>query len=188
MTILQTDRLIIRNWKDGDRDLFFEINSDDRVMEFFPFRRNRAETDAVFARLQQMIAETGFGFYALELKSTAQPIGFVGLVRTDMEPHIPAGTVEVGWRLAARYWGKGLATEAARAALAHGFGLLNLDEIVSFAVHDNHRSTAVMKRIGMRQDIAGGFDHPNVPDTHPHLKRHVLYRLTAAEWRDRQPV
>lgn len=186
MIILQTDRLIVRNWRETDRDLFFEINSDDRVMEFFPFRRNREETDAVFTRMQEMIAETGLGFYALELKSSAEPIGFIGLARTDLEPHITLGTVEIGWRLAGRHWGKGLASEAARAVLAHGFDRLGLDEIVSFAVRDNHRSTAVMKRIGMRQDVGGSFDHPRVPDTHPHLKPHALYRISAKEWRDRQ--
>jgi RimJ/RimL family protein N-acetyltransferase len=186
MIIFETDRLIVRNWREEDRDLFFEINSDERVMEFFPFRRNRAETDAVFAKMQAMIAETGLGFYAVVEKATAEPIGFVGLVRTDMEPHIPLGTVEIGWRLAARYWGKGFASEAATAALAHAFGRLGMDEIVSFAVHDNDRSTSVMKRIGLRQDIDATFDHPRVPDTHPQLKRHVLYRLTIQEWRDRQ--
>lgn len=186
MMIFETDRLIVRNWRDEDRDLFFEINSDDRVMEFFPFRRNREETDAVFAKMQAMIAETGLGFYAVEEKASGQPIGFVGLVRTDMEPHIKLGTVEIGWRLAARYWGKGYASEAATAALAHAFGTLGLDEIVSFVVHDNERSTSVMRRIGMHKDVGGSFDHPRVPDTHPHLQPHVLYRLTAEEWRSRQ--
>jgi RimJ/RimL family protein N-acetyltransferase len=183
MSIFETERLIVRNWRDSDRDLFFEINSDDRVMEFFPFRRNRSETDAVFARMQEMIAETGLGFYAAELKSTAEPIGFIGLVRTDMEPYIPLGTVEIGWRLAARYWGKGLASEGAKAALDHGFEIHGLTEIVSFAVYNNARSTAVMKRIGMCQDIQGSFLHPRVADTHLHLKPHVLYRITAEEWR-----
>lgn len=185
MTIFETDRLIARNWRDDDRALFFEINSDDRVMEYFPFRRTREECSAVFQRLQDMIATTGLGFYALELKETADPIGFVGLVRTDMEPHIKAGTVEIGWRLAARHWGKGYASEAATCALAHGFKTHALDEIVSFAVHDNDRSVAVMKRIGMRPAGDGTFDHPGVPDTHPHLKPHVLYRIAADEWRNR---
>jgi RimJ/RimL family protein N-acetyltransferase len=188
MHIFETERLILRNWDDseGDRELFFEINSDDRVMEFFPFRRTRAETDAVFARMQEMIAKTGLGFYAAELKSTGELVGFIGLVRTDMEPHIPLGTVEIGWRLAARYWGKGLASEGAKAALAHGFETHGLDEIVSFAVYNNERSTAVMKRIGMRQDIPSSFIHPRVPDTHLYLKPHVLYRITAEEWRAEQ--
>ena len=187
MIIAETERLIIRNWRDADRDLVFEINSDDAVMEFFPFRRSRAEADAFFDRVQSMIAETGFGFYALELKASGETIGFCGLAQTNyLEPFVPVGTVEIGWRLATRYWGKGLASEAARALLAHGFETLDLDQIVSFAVHNNIRSTSVMERIGMHRVDGGDFDHPDVPDTYPHLRRHVLYRLTAAEWRARQ--
>ena len=184
MIITETERLIIRNWRETDRDLAFEINSDDEVMEFFPFRRNRAEADAFFDRVQSMITETGLGLYVLELKARGEAIGYCGLMRTDhLEPFIPAGTIEIGWRLVKRQWGKGLISEAARALLTLGFEKLGLDQIVSFAVHDNVRSTAVMERIGMHRVVGGEFDHPGVPDTYPHLKRHVLYRLTATEWR-----
>ncbi len=187
MIIAETERLIIRNWRDRDRDLAFEINSDDKVMEFFPFRRSRAEADAFFERVRSMIVETGLGFYALEINTSGEPIGFCGLARVDhLEPFVPAGTVEIGWRLATPFWGKGFVSEAARALLAHGFQTLNLDRIVSFAVHNNIRSTSVMERIGMHRVEGGDFDHPGVPDTYPHLKRHVLYSLTADEWRSRQ--
>ncbi|AVA22051.1 GNAT family N-acetyltransferase [Rhizobium sp. LEGMi198b] len=184
MIITETDRLIIRNWREADRELAYEINSDEAVMEFFPFRRNREEANAFFERVQSMIAETGLGFYALELKASGEALGFCGLAQTNhLEPFVPAGTVEIGWRLAARYWGKGFVSEAARALLAHGFETLDFDQIVSFAVHNNIRSTSVMERIGMHRVEGGDFDHPGVPDTYPHLQRHVLYRLTAAEWR-----
>ncbi|MDE1992848.1 MAG: GNAT family N-acetyltransferase [Rhizobiaceae bacterium] len=187
MIIAETERLIIRNWREGDRDLVFEINSDDRVMEFYPFRRNRAESDAFFDRVHAMIAETDFGFYALELKATGETLGYCGLAQIDyLEPFVAVGTVEIGWRLAARFWGKGYASESARALLARGFETLNLPEIVSFAVHDNIKSTSVMERTGMHRVDGGDFDHPRVPDSHPHLQRHVLYRLTAPEWRARR--
>ncbi|MDK4701261.1 GNAT family N-acetyltransferase [Rhizobium sp. CNPSo 4062] len=187
MIIVETERLIIRNWREMDRDLAYEINSDETVMEFFPFRRNRAEADAFFDRVQSMIREIGLGLYVLELKESSEAVGYCGLMRTDhLEPFVPVGTIEIGWRLVARHWGKGLITEAARALLAHGFDKHDLDQIVSFAVHNNVRSTAVMERIGMHRVEGGDFDHPNVPDTHPHLKRHVLYRLTEADWRSGQ--
>jgi RimJ/RimL family protein N-acetyltransferase len=182
-TILETERLLIRNWQERDRDLFFEINSDETVMHFFPFRRDRADSDAFFDWLQNRITETGLGFYALELRATGETIGFCGLARTDLEPHIPLGTVEIGWRLAYRHWGKGYVTEAATALLRHGFETLKLDEIVSFAVQDNVRSTSVMRRIGMHR--VGDFDHPRVPEHKAHLKSHALFRLTASEWRSR---
>ncbi len=183
MIIRETERLRIRNWRGGDRDLFAEINSDPKVMEFFPHRRSRAESDALFDRNARTIGETGFGFFALALRDSDSPIGFCGLARTDLEPHLPDGTVEIGWRLAVSHWGKGYVTEAALALLDYGFSDRKLREIVSFAVATNTRSTAVMKRIGMRPDPARDFDHPGVPDTHAHLKRHVLYRIGAEEWR-----
>ena len=186
MTILETDRLILRPWQERDRDLFFEINSDPQVMEFFPFRRDREQSDAFFDTLFERQAKK-ITYPAAELRSTGECVGFCGLHESDAEPpRIPAGTIEIGWRLAVRHWGKGYATEGALAALDYGFTELGLPEIVSFAVHDNRRSTAVMERIGMRRDTAGDFDHSNIPDTHPHLRRHVFYRLTAADWRNKK--
>ena len=112
MIIAKTDRLVIRNWRETDRDLAYEINSDEAVMEFYPFRRNRAEADAFFDRVRSMIAETGLGLYVLELKESGEAIGYCGLMRTDhLEPFVPAGTIEIGWRLVARQWGKGLVTK-----------------------------------------------------------------------------
>jgi RimJ/RimL family protein N-acetyltransferase len=186
MINLETDRLIIRNWEERDRDLFFEINSDETVMHYFPFRRTREEADEVFDRVRAMLADSGFGFYALELRDSGDTIGYGSLVKTDhLEPFIPAGSVEIGWRMAVRHWGKGLASEAARALLAHGFEHHGLDEIVSFTVVDNARSRAVMERIGMHRDHDADFDHPRVADSFPHLKPHALYRITADEWRSR---
>lgn len=182
MIILETDRLIVRNWRNSDRELFFEINSHERVMEFFPTRRSREEADELLDRIRGIIDETGIGLYALELKATGEPIGFCGLARTDLEPHLPDGTVEIGWRLAERFWGQGYVTEAANALLTHAFHTLGLDEVVSFAVTVNVRSTSVMRRIGMRHDPARDFDHPRVPDSHPALKRHVLYSISCPEW------
>jgi RimJ/RimL family protein N-acetyltransferase len=119
MMILETPRLVIRNWEDRDRDLFHTINSDEEVMRFFPFRRNRQESDEFFDRLRTMISETGLGFYALEEKTSGECIGFAGLLRTNLEPHLPDGTVEIGWRLARPFWGKGFVTEAGKALLAY---------------------------------------------------------------------
>lgn len=183
MIILETERLRLRAWAETDRELFAEINNDPTVMEFFPFRRTRAEADALFDRNNSNIFETGFGFFALALRENDAPVGFCGLARTDLEPHLPDGTVEIGWRLALPHWGKGYVTDAARALLDYGFGERKLGEIVAIAVPANTRSTAVMKRIGMRPDSMRDFDHSGVPDTHPQLKRHVLYAITAEEWR-----
>lgn len=175
--ILETERLRLRSWTEADRDLFREINADPKVMEFFPFRRTYAEADMLFDRVNAMIRENGLGFYAVEVKALGEAVGFCGLAPANMPGIFPAETIEIGWRLATRFWGHGYVTEAASALLAYGFDALKLKAIVSFAVETNHRSTAVMKRIGMFACPEMDFDSPKVPDTHPHLKRHVTYAI-----------
>jgi len=169
----QTTRLLLRQWTPADRAPFATMNADPRVMRHFPALLSRAESDAMADRCQALIEERGWGFWAVELKASGAFIGFVGL-------HTPSATlpfspcVEIGWRLAADYWGQGLASEAAWAALKTGFGTLDLSEIVSFTTIENRRSRAVMARLGMRETEV--FEHPGVPIGHP-LRRHCLYRL-----------
>lgn len=187
MKPIRTPRLLLREWEERDRDLFHRINSDPVVMEFFPFRRDREQADAKMDELQAAIEHDGFGFAAIEVVQTSKCAGFAGLSRPNDLPMFPKGTIEIGWRLAPEYWGKGYATEAAEAWLAFGFETLGLDEIVSFAVAANRRSSAVMERIGMKADPASDFDHPAIGDDHAHLRRHVTYRLSRADWQSRRP-
>ncbi len=147
-------------------------------MRYFPVRRSAEQADALMDSLKAQIDAIGYGFTALELSETEDCIGFCGLSPTDLEPIVPEGSVEIGWRLTPETWGKGYASEAAKTMLDFGFQNLALDEIVSFAVSGNHRSTAVMRRIGMHADPLRDFDHPNVPDSQPELRRHVFYCLT----------
>jgi RimJ/RimL family protein N-acetyltransferase len=182
MNQIETERLILRNWQDRDRDLFYEINSDDKVMAYFSFRRSRQQSDELMDRLRASIGDIGFGLCAVELKETGETLGMCGIAQLEMEPQFPQGTFETGWRFAERFWGKGYATESARAAIADGFHDHGLSEFVAFAVISNHRSTAVMQRIGMVRDVDGDFDHPGVPDDQPALIRHALYRLSRNQW------
>jgi RimJ/RimL family protein N-acetyltransferase len=183
---LETERLIIRNWAERDRDLFHEINSDPEVMEFFPFRRDRAASDAKLDELRDQIEDRGFGFTALELKATGETIGFAGLHRDGLGI-FPPDTIEIGWRLAVRYWGKGYVTEAGHELLRWGFEELKLPRIVCFAVAGNSRSIAVMHRLGLRHRPENDFDHPLVDDAQPRLKPHVFHELTREEWRALSP-
>ena len=182
MTPIRTERLILRNWEERDRDLFHRINSDDRVMEFFPFRRDRAKSDAMLDELRADIDTVGFGFAAVEIAETGVCVGFAGLSPVEDFPVFRPGDVEIGWRLAHEHWGKGYATEAASAWLHHAFTKLDLKEVISYAVHDNVRSTAVMERLGMQRVAGGDFDHPIVPDSRPDLRRFVLYSIGGDEW------
>ncbi|TIT66600.1 MAG: GNAT family N-acetyltransferase [Mesorhizobium sp.] len=186
MKPIRTERLILRNWEERDRALFHRINSDERVMEFFPFRRDRATADAKMDEFRAAIDRDGIGFAAAEIVATGECIGFVGITGTDHLDFLPASMIEIGWRLAPEFWGKGYVTEAAEAWLTYGFETLALDEIVSFAVADNRRSTAVMERLGMTSDPSADFDHPDIPGSHPALKRHVFYRLPRQDWQARK--
>ncbi|TDC51192.1 N-acetyltransferase [Actinomadura sp. KC345] len=172
--------MVLRRWEAGDREPFAALNADPEVMAHFPAPLTRAESDAMVDGIEARFEGEGFGFWALETADTNRFIGFTGLavVRFDA-PFTPA--VEIGWRLARSAWGHGYAAEAARRALRFAFDDARLDEVVSFTSTANLRSQAVMERIGMVRDAAGDFDHPLVDDGH-RLKRHVLWRITAAAW------
>jgi RimJ/RimL family protein N-acetyltransferase len=179
----RTDRLLLRPLRDEDREPFAAMNADREVMEHFPGVMSRAASDAQADRFLHAWADLGWGPWAVELPGLAEFIGFVGLAR-QVAPGYPV--VEVGWRLARPFWGRGYASEGAEQALAFGFGTLDLDEIVSFTVPQNRRSRAVMERIGLHRDPADDFDHPRVdPLRYPGLVRHVLYRISQPEWRAR---
>jgi len=175
---LAAERLILRRWREEDREPFARMNSDSSVMEFFPALLTRSESDALVDRIEAHFATHGFGVWATELKATGEFIGFVGLWTPSFEAHFTP-CVEIGWRLAAPHWGQGLATEGARAAVAQAFGELGLKELVSFTSVGNVRSRRVMEKIGMTHDAADDFNHPDLPEGH-WLRRHVLYRKTAS--------
>lgn len=177
MRPLTTERLILRGWCGNDRPLFHRINSDERVMRYFPIRRNREESDALMDRLQDEIVADGFGFAAIELADTGEVAGFAGIRKVSGIEVLPERSVEIGWRLAPEYWGKGYASEAARRWLEFGFEQLRLPRIVSFAVRDNADSIAVMRRIGMSARPDLDFNHPDIPAGRPDLRAHVMFEI-----------
>lgn len=180
-TILTTERLLLRPWRDSDLAPFAAMNADPRVARWLGRTLDRAESDALAARIRAQFHRDGFGLWAAELVGVAPFIGAIGLSRPRFTAHFTP-CVEVGWRLLPEHWGRGYATEGARAALAHGFEKAGLGEIVSFTAANNARSRAVMERLGMTRDPRDDFDHPDLAEGHP-LRRHVLYRLSAAAWR-----
>lgn len=180
--VLTTERLVLRGWRESDLRPLAAINRDPGVMRHVGGPIPKAESDLVIGRfLQKWREDPRFGWWAVELREAGETIGFIGLAAPDFtEP--PGPCVEIGWRLARTAWGRGLASEGARAALAHGFAA-GLDEVVSFTVPGNARSRAVMERIGMLRDPAGDFDHPLLAPGDP-LRRHVLYRIGRARWEE----
>ncbi|WP_456826167.1 GNAT family N-acetyltransferase [Cellulomonas sp. P5_E12] len=176
----RTDRLLLRRWREADREPFAELNADPEVMQFFPATLSRAESDAMVTRIEHRMRDNGWGLWALEVTAgehAGRFAGFTGLARPTWNPAF----TEVGWRLPRWAWGHGYATEAAREALRVGFEELRLDEIVSFTTPTNQRSRAVMERLGMTRDPADDFDYPTIAEGHP-LRRSVLYRLQRNDW------
>ena len=186
MTTLRTPRLVLRHWRDSDREPFAALNADPEVRRFFPSTLDRAASDAEADRHAERVDRRGWGLWAVEVVGGPPFIGFVGLNEALFEaPFNPS--VEIGWRLARDAWGRGYAPEGAAVVVDHAFDVLGLDEIVSFTAVPNAPSRRVMEKIGMTHDPADDFDHPNVPEGHP-LRRHVLYRLLRTNRPGRAPV
>jgi RimJ/RimL family protein N-acetyltransferase len=180
----QTSRLILRRWRDADREPFAAQSADPEVMRYFPATLDRAASDATVDRIRAHWERHGWGLWAAELRATGEFVGFLGL----LVPRFPLPGnpgVEVGWRLGRAHWGHGYATEGARAALEMGFGPLGLPEIVAVTALGNQRSRAVMERLGMR-DAGVEFDHPGVPEGNA-VRRHCLYRIERGDWPDGPP-
>jgi RimJ/RimL family protein N-acetyltransferase len=171
---LRTARLLLRPWRHEDVAAFAAMSADPAVMEFLRPFPDRAACEAWAARAHKHWRQHGFGQWVVELPGEASFIGVVGLFNTSYQAHFTPA-VEVAWRLVRSYWGRGYATEAARATLDYGFDKLALSEIVAVTVPANLRSRRLMERLGMKHDPDDDYDHPNVPEGP--LKRHVLYRL-----------
>jgi len=171
-----TDRLVLRGFRDDDREPFAALNRDPEVMRYFVRTLDRAGSDERVDRILDQWRADGLGLWAVERRADGAFLGLTGLAKHDYlrQP-------EVGWRLARFAWGNGYATEAARAALDWGFGVRAIAEIVSVTAVGNGRSRAVMERLGMHRDPSDDFAHPHIPAGHP-LRPHVMYRLRREEW------
>jgi RimJ/RimL family protein N-acetyltransferase len=174
---LELDGFVLRAWRDEDRDPFATMNADPVVMEHFVAPMPRDASDAFVDRILARWQENGYGLWAVDVDGSFA--GYVGLNPSDFDAAFTP-TVEVGWRLARPYWGRGIATHGGRAALTHGFDVVGLAEVDSWTAVGNERSWRVMERLGMVRD--GGFEHPRVPVGHP-VRPHVLYRMTVERWR-----
>lgn len=167
---LETPRLFLRQWKDSDKAPLADMHTNPFVMEHFPFMLSREQSDAFADNAKKGMEEKGWGLWAVECKESGEFIGMVGLQPVaDFLPYAPA--IEVLWRLAYPYWGKGYATEAATACINYAFQTLGEEKVVSITALKNSRSEAVMKRLGM--EYHGVFDHPQLPENHPSRPHHL---------------
>ncbi len=170
--MIETERLVLRRWRGADCAPFAAINADPQVAYWLGGAIDRPRGDAAIDRYNACITAHGFGRWAVERRGDGALIGAVGVM--PVMGAYPFGGFELGWRLARAAWGQGYATEAARAALAHGLERIGLDEIIAFTSDQNLRSIGVMQRIGMVPDPSRDFDHPALAADHP-LRRHLVY-------------
>lgn len=174
---LRTQRLLLRPWRASDFAPFADLNADPRVMEFFPRVHDRGESDAMAAIIQARLESNGYGLWAVELPGEADFVGFIGLQAVPFDAHFTPA-LEIAWRLARAAWGRGIATEGARAALEFAHDRLGYDEVVSMTTVTNARSRRVMEKLDMTYDARDDFENPRLPQGHP-LRPHVLYRHRA---------
>lgn len=172
-TYIETERLILRSWRVTDRAVFAKINSNNKVMKYFPKPLSIEESNGFVDRINSEFEETGFGLYAVEIKETGEFIGYVGFHRFTFDVPFSPGW-EIGWRISDKFWNKGYATEAAMACIKYAREKKLCNRLYSFTAVPNIASENVMKRIEM--SFEGLFMHPALAEGH-WLKEHKLYSL-----------
>ena len=183
--ILNTPRLILRDWRDDDIEAFIRLRGEPAVMKYFPGVHSPEKVRKYFPDIVKNSTRLGYGFRPVILRETNEFLGFCGIAETRFKT--PFGPItEIGWSLHAKFWGNGYAPEAATAWLEYAFQSLGKPEIVAFTPTNNFPSQSVMKKLGMERTPARDFDHPNVPDTHPELKRHIVYSITKQQWESKK--
>lgn len=171
--LFESERLAFRNWIDDDLPALHKVSSDPEVMKYFPATKTKEETKIFIKRMQSHFEERNYCYFPAVLKSSQEVIGFIGLAyQTFDAPFNPA--VDIGWRLAKNHWGKGYATEGAKACLKYAFEKLNIDTILSIASTINVPSIKVMQKIGMQYEY--NFEHQLLLE-YPKIKTCSLYSI-----------
>lgn len=175
----ETERLILRDWREVDWPVFWEATNTPAVMRWLGGVVSADGQPAVQARLEGYRRDHGHTFWVVERKEDAALLGFCGLKRSN-QPGGPQGMMEVGWRLREDAWGLGYAKEAATASLDLAFDRFGADEVIALTVQGNTGSWGLMKRLGMarREDL--DFDNPDFDPADPRI---IAYVITRDEWK-----
>ena len=167
--ILETSRLILREFVPEDADALARVICDRQTMRFYPLAFDRADADEWVVRNRRRYQEFGHGLWAIDLKSSGEMIGDCGITVQEVDGE---GLQEIGYHLRRDLWGQGLATEAAQACRDYGFSRLYTPFLISLIRPENMASCRVAERNGMT--IWKETTHANLP--------HRVYRITRAEW------
>ncbi len=169
--IFISDRLGFRNWNLNDIDPLHEINSDEKVMAFFPSLLTREQTMEFIERMQKHFDDKGFCYFAVDKLENKEFIGFIGLSEQTYKAEFTP-CVDIGWRIKSNEWNKGYATEGAKKCLDYAFNHLKLDTIFSVAPKVNTKSIHMMEKIGLTKQYE--FEHPLLI-SNDRLRTCVLY-------------
>jgi len=172
--IFYSERIGFRKLNDNDAEEFCKLNADPTVMRYFPEALSREKSLELLKRAKESTGPPGFCVYALDELSTGSFIGFMGFATPGFKAWFTPCT-EILWRLHVAAWGKGYATEGAKAMLQFGFRQFGFTKVYAFTSLLNVASERVMQKSGMVRE--GEFNHSRVPQTHP-LCPHVLYSIT----------
>lgn len=170
---LETERLILREWREADIEPFWQLSQNPEAMRYLGPMPDRDSIAQAVAGQRQNQQQNGVCFWAVERRADCRFVGYCGLA--PAKPPFE-GEVEIGWRLERAAWGQGYAREAAQASLDWAWANLKAQQVIAITVPANERSWGLMKRLGMRRDVTGDFDHPDLVEGDP-LRRHVLYRI-----------
>lgn len=174
--MIQTERLVLRSWREADRDPFFQLSQSPAVMACLGGPATPEQIDAAIGRNSACEAANGFCFWAMERHADGAFLGFCGLKIADEGDAAVTGELEIGWRLREQDWGQGYAREAALACVRWAWGNTGAPRLIAMTVAANRRSWGLMERIGMTRQPRLDFDHPLFPEHHP-LRRHVVYAI-----------
>lgn len=175
----ETDRLILRQWDEGDGDRFYATMNTPAVMKHLGGVQDRATWEAALERIHGYQRDYGHTFWLVERKSDGEMLGFCGLKRVNAETSSLLGQFEVGWRLRESAWGQGYAKEAAIASLDLAFGKFGAPHVVALTIGPNVESQGLMKRLGMRRREDLDFNDPRFG---PEMNPTIIYRIEAGEW------
>ena len=178
-TVTETERLVIRRWRDGDRAEFLRNLNSEAVMRWLGGKQDEATYGAAFDRLDGYQRDFGHTFWIVERKSDCAVLGFCGLKRVNAESAPNQGEFEIGWRFREDCWGEGIAKEAAIACLDVAFGRFEAPHVVAFTVPGNRASWGLMERLGMRRCPELDFNDPRFG---PELNPTIVYRIDCADW------
>ena len=175
----ETERLILRDWRDEDWKPFWDATNTPAVMRWLGGVLNGAGMDGARQRLESYIRDFGHTFWAVERKSDQAILGFCGLKRCNQRGG-PIGMMEVGWRLREDAWGQGYAKEAAIASIDLAFDRFAADEVIALTVQRNEASWGLMKRLGMKRREDLDFDNGDFDPENPRI---VVWSIDETEWR-----